>query len=348
MLGQREEFGLEKHNQDVFPSAEMVALYAGCRPVVVNPIIDDAFLEYERKAVVAKRTYHRRGRLGTMLVLISVTFTVAGALVVPAHLPAVRELSIVAVSLGALGLAIQLNLLITGKKKSWLVNRFATERLRSIKFQAYQFAFTAASAEDLQIRVDEFYASELARLRAELNAGEAALGMFSPIQATMQPRVKIKHALAPGLADIMQKAYRELRIEYQQRFASAEIRSLMDLQRVGYATADILYVVGAFLTLAALFGKLVFPNNEDLARWIDFLAIISFTTGLSRTILENASLSETSRGRYEEYLRALAERDRELRDDDISFPEIVRQMERIILGELSQFCSAASQISYRL
>ena len=315
--------------------------------MVINPIIDGAFLDQEAKAVAAKRSYHFRGRLGMSLVLVSVLYTVAAALVIPADIPGFRALGVTAVLVGATGLTIQLELLVTGKKKVWLINRFAAERLRSIKFQAYQFAFSTKSLDDLKERADAFYIAELARLRAELNTGEAALGMFSPGRSTVKLEV-IATAAAPDLAVAMQKAYRELRIVYQLRFATAEIEALQRVQRVGYASADILYLLGAALTVAALFSKLAVPESHVAARWIDFFAIISFITGLFLAIIDNASLSETSKGRYEHYVRALEERDRELSEDMMPFPEVVRQIERVVLGELSQFCLNATQISYRL
>jgi len=82
--------------------------------------------------------------------------------------------------------------------------------------------------------------------------------------------------------------------------------------------------------------------------WIDFLAVASFIIGLTRTIMDNASLADVSRLRYEEYVRMLSECDRELDTEGADLDRTVRHMERVVLEELRQFCQSAYQISYRL
>jgi hypothetical protein len=193
----------------------------------------------------------------------------------------------------------------------------------------------------------EFYARELGRLEAEVNAGEAALAMFSPVVAVVRT-IAADSPQDKRLTGVARAAYRELRLDYQRRFAAGEIQALRSKQRLGYASADLFYVAGAALTAAALFSKLAFPANESLGRWIDFLALTSFICGLAQSILENASLGETSKSRYETYLRELDDCSRETADEGATFSESVQRLERVMLGELAQFCQAASHISYRL
>ncbi|MDB5482462.1 MAG: hypothetical protein JWO83_3515 [Caulobacteraceae bacterium] len=338
---------LEVHNRDIFPPHELVELYRDIGPIVVNPVVDNAFRRHEAAAVVARRTYHQRGRIGMVLVLLSALFTVAMALILPHDTPPLKAISIVVIFIGAGGLSIQIHQLLTGQKKLWLMNRFAAERIRSIKFQAYQLAAVARSREDLQARADAFYTQELGHLNAELNAGAAALTLFSPSGAFADLRSSSPPANG-DLSAIATDAYRELRIEYQRRFAAAEIQKLGEKQRVHYAWADILYLAGVALTVAALVCKLIFPHNTTFEHWIDFLAVGAFIGGLLRAIIDNASLADTSKGRYENYIKAIEDYDRELNEDGFTLAMSVRQVERIVLGELGQFCEAASHITYRL
>lgn len=340
------------HNRDMFPPRELLEQYAPVLPVLENTAVDDAFRAREAAAVAAKRAYHLRGRLGMLLVVTSVLFSLAAAFVLPTTLRSFKPLSIAALVVGAIGLAVQLQLLLSGTKRSWLLNRFAAERIRSIKFQGYQFADLSANLADLEHRVTEFYGRELARLNAEVNAGAAALALFSPAVAVARVasgRVASRTVPAdPEIGRAGRDAYRDLRLDYQRRFATGEIENLKVLQRIGYGAADLFYVAGAALTVAALVAKLVFTGHHTFEAWIDFLALTCFIFGLAQSIMENASLGETSKGRYENYVRDLEDTAREIIDECVSFTESVFRIERVVLGELAQFCLEASHISYRL
>jgi hypothetical protein len=109
-----------------------------------------------------------------------------------------------------------------------------------------------------------------------------------------------------------------------------------------------LYLLGAGLAVAALISKLVRPDDTGVSNWIDFVAIAAFVIGLLKTILDNASLGETSKARYDDYVQSLDECEGELNAESASFPDVVRRIERVVMGEFSQFCQSASRISYRL
>lgn len=337
---------MEIHNRDLFPPEDVKKLYSAAEPLIVNSIVDASFAEHERIAVAAKNSYHLRGRLAAVLVLISVLFTIAESLVIPSS-RGLRFAVVPFLAMGVIGLAIQLHLLITKKKQMWLLHRFAAERLRSMKFQAYPLAMSAATREQLEHQTGAFYKEETARLEMELNAGEAALQLFSPARAVTQSSTRLT-AVNAAIADAARDAYRELRIAYQRRFATGEIQKLQNQQRIGYTSADILYLSGTSLAIASLVSISLFPNATVISHWIDFLAVAAFIVGLMNTIMDNASLAETSRARYEEYLRALQECEGELAAESAKFPEVVRRIERVALEELNDFCSAASRISYRL
>lgn len=327
----------------MFPSADLLALYQPAAVVMKNDALDRRFAQHENNAAKAKRTYHALGRGAVLLVLVSAIFTLAQVF---GFLPGGnRMLAALMAVLGCCGLAIQLYLFVSGNKSRWLLNRFAAERLRSLKFQAFAIVSDSRDAADLQARVKEFYGAQLARLEMELNAGEAALGLFLPIDAIACKPCAV--SVNPNLIGAARHAYRELRIVYQRRFAASQIGKLRTTERVATSAADFLYLSGAILTVL---GLLAFALQYPLAtiRLIEFVAAAAFVVGLSKTVLDNASLAEASKSRYEQYLQAIDACDSQLMQDDGNFSEIVCQFERLALEELGQFCRAASHISYRL
>jgi hypothetical protein len=190
---------------------------------------------------------------------------------------------------------------------------------------------------------------EVARLEAEMNAGEAALVRFAPRAATAH--IPAPTASSPRNAEIAQTArdaYKELRIKYQCRFATDEIEALKKSGRIGSTIADLLYVAGVVLAILSLVVNVSISASETVTHWIDFLAVSCFMMGLLKAIMDNASLGETSQGRYEDYVRSLDECDAELTQENATFPETVLRIERTALSELAQFCQAALRISYRL
>ncbi len=339
---------MQVHNRDIFPTPGIIDTYSLVRPLIVNPLIDEAFSSRERTASQAKRHYHRCGRSAMLLVLVSMLSTLSAAYVVPPF-PGLATFRVCAIILGAVGLSIQIHLLLAKTKQVWLLNRFAAERLRSIKFQAYALATISESTTELKHKANAFYATEVARLEAELNAADAVLIQFSPREATLrasprEPEPPVNLELTNTACD----AYRDLRIAYQRRFAADEIALRKQSQRIGATIADVLYMLGVALTVCALTVTVIVPTAVTLARWIDFLALAAFVIGLLKAIMDNASLSETSQGRYEDYIRALDECEEELAQENANFSDIVRRIERTALGELAQFCQAALRISYRL
>jgi hypothetical protein len=338
---------MQVHNRDVFPTQDIQQLYGPIEPIVTNELVDRPFSAHETEATRMKRQYHRRGRIALLLVLLSAMFTLAEALILPDfygdHL-----VSILFVICAVIGLVIQIHLIWKKKKQSWLLHRFAAERLRSIKFQAYPLALHASSTPDLQTRVNAFYTAEVARLQMELNAGYSVLSRFSPRKAVAKLPPPAASAPDPQIISAAQNAYRELRLNYQIRFATGEIQLLQEKQRIGYTSSDVLYLFGAGLTAAALACKVLSPSAANVSDWIDFSAVTAFMLSLFKAILDNASLAETSKARYEDYVRALEDSDAELIPADGGFSEQVRRIERVALEELAHFCQAGSQISYRL
>lgn len=333
---------MQEANRDMFPSPGMLERFAAITPLLRNELVETAFTRHEVISVSAKKLYHRLGLVSMGLIAGSAVYTIAEALLFKgAAGPAIGLAAAVAATLG---IGAQIYVLVTQLKSRWLVNRFACERLRSIKFQTYALAASARDEADLAAQARRLSAIELSKLEAEVNMGIAIFEAFVPEKCVTAP----EPGLPPGdpvIAREATAAFRELRILYQDRFAAAELHRLRENRRAFHSAADILYFSGACLVLLSLLSKIV--PGMPINAWVDFLAISAFVLSVSKTVLDNASLTEPSAARFVRYREDVSEVERRIERGatlDIAVP----MMERIALGELEEFCDASKSINYRL
>ncbi|MCR9269381.1 MAG: hypothetical protein NXH72_05295 [Hyphomonadaceae bacterium] len=336
---------IQTPNRDVFPSQETSALFVSIEPLIINPVIDEAFNRYEARAVQAKRTYHQFGRLSVLLITASSIYAFADALIIP-DFPHQIWLSVFLGLLAALGIMLQLYLLASKKKTTWLLSRFATERLRSAKFQAYALAEGARDTQDLQREVEAFSKRIVAEIENELNAGISVLDTFRPGDAMVAPSTPVQPG-NPQILETARTAYTELRIKYQQRFAMSEVDRLRRGQRYYASLSDMLYLSGASLVLTSLLLRVFYADAAIWGHWIDFLASATFISAVAIAILDHGRLAKRSSARFLDYHAAI---------EDLASPEAsgrglnlwVGEMELIVLDELRSFSEASQTISYRM
>ncbi len=338
---------MQEANRDLFPTDETISLFETVRPLLVNKLVDDAFKKHNDVSVAAKKIYHSLGRIATILIAISAIYTVADALVIPAY----SGMNLVAAVIGlaaGLGIVIQIYILVTNQKREWLLNRYASERLRAIKFQAFLLASTASDTDDLEVKAKAYAQEKVTQLANELNSDMAALDRFTPSQALQLVETPNK-PVNPDLEQSAKAAYQELRVVYQKRFADSELRRLDNQQRVINTSADLLYLLASFLVFGSLVVKVASSGGAGLlGNWLDFLAVTTFIIGISKEILENAALGEQSKIRFEQYGKDLSEIERDLANPKVKLRSIIEQTERVALDELDDFCRASQRINYRL
>lgn len=338
---------MQEANRDLFPTEDTIQLFESIRPLLVNKQVDDAFIKHNETSLAAKNIYHLLGRLGTALIALSAIYTVADALVIPTYSGSILIGAAMGLAAG-LGIVIQLYILITSKKRVWLLNRYAAERLRAIKFQAFLLASSASDEADLEAKSAAYIHEKITHLSNELNSDMAALDRFSPSQA-LQLVEAPSQATNSHLEVSARAAYQELRVIYQKRFAASELRRLDRQQRVINTSADLLYLVAAFLVFGSLVLKVVIPSGLSLvSNWLDFLAVTTFIIGVSKEILENATLGEQSKIRFEQYGNDIDEIERDLANPNVAFSSIIERTERVVFNELDDFCRASQKINYRL
>ncbi len=333
---------MQEPNRDIFPTPAMLERFPNITPLLKNEAIEAAFNRHEALSVSGKRWFHRLGLVSMVLIGGSAIYTIAEALLFKgAGNPAI---SIAAAISAAIGIAAQIYTLAAKVKSKWLVNRFACERLRSIKFQAYSLAATARDEAELAQRTRQLTATEIAKLESELNMGISIFEAFVPEKCVSVPAPGAGPA-NPDITGEAMTAFRELRLIYQDRYAAAELHRLRENRRVFHSAADILYFSGACLVLLSLLAKIV--PGLPISAWVDFLAISAFVLSISKTVLDSATLTEPSTARFVRYREDIAEVERRI-EHGATLDMVVPQMERIALGELEEFCDASKSINYRL
>ncbi|MFN7163692.1 MAG: hypothetical protein ACK4P2_02635 [Hyphomonas sp.] len=333
---------MENPNRDMFPAADMRARFKSIGALLTNEPVDSAFLSHEALSVAAKRLYHRLGLASVVLISGSTVYTIAETLLFHGLAPPALSLAMAVAAM--LGISSQVFMLAAKLRSKWLVNRFACERLRSMKFQAYALAAGARAEEELAEAVAAFSRIELTRLESELNVGIAIFENFVPERIIPDP----EPPAFPGDAAIIREAtlaYRELRIQYQDRFAMRELHRLKENRRFFHSAADLIYFAGACLVLLSLLAKII--PGMPITAWVDFLAISAFVASLSKLVLDSASLTDPSAARFVRYREDIARVINSI-DQGAGLDHYVPVMERIALGELEQFCDASKSINYRL
>lgn len=333
-------------NRDLFPSDATRARFADIEPLLENALLDAAFLRHEAKAVRAKRIYHRVGRFAILLIAISAIYTIADALVMEAT-RWTTTMTLIAAVIATVGIGLQAAIILTRQKQVWLLNRFACERIRSLKFQSFHLGDNAPDKMGLKAAVDAFTTRHLSRLDNDLNAGMTVLERFSPDKALDTPDHEKLDRADPAMAVQAREAFEELRVRYQINFASSEVSHLRDKMRSVTSLQDVMYFSAVALAFVSLGIKIFDPAHVLPTNWIDFAAITLFISGATKAITDNALLQEQSQGRYQTYIGALEHAMVMAQSRGASLDETVDAIERICLVELDLFCQDALRVSYR-
>lgn len=336
---------MPEYNRDIHPTQETQDLYAAIAPLIKNELLEQAFDQRERDAGSAKRQYHRLGRIAILLIAASAIYTVAEGLVLDAaSLP--HEIALVAAALAVAGVLLQMYLLLSRRKQTWLLNRYAAERLRSIKFQAFPLATIAADTAALAGLANSYYTEAVTRLNNEVANGTIAIAQFSPARAL--GLAEVADATNANFTQQANKAYMDLRTEFQRKFAGGERERLDEHARLLHSSSDVLYLLAAMFVAVALGLKVAPLAQAAWQHWADFIAVVLFIVSLSVAVLENAAIDEESRSRYAAYEDELTALSDEARVIGLPLATLVRRTELLALRELADFCRSAQRITYRV
>lgn len=331
------------HNRDIYPKGAEDC--PAIEPLVNNVLLWREFEKYEARANRDKLRYSIIGKLCVTFIGLSALY--AAFRWVADDLALYQAIDAPVIVLGLTGLLLDIFLRASGLKRSWLINRFAAERIRSINFQLYSYATVAKDVDELSQLVAKKAAASIDLLRDEVGFPNAALDNFDPTKALGldEPQLaKIRtNALNGELMSAAIAGYKRWRTQYQNDFATSMKGDLASKQRLYTSLSDGLFFVGAaviVLTLItrALLGDLG-PESSDRSflDWIEATGIALFIMTAVAGVLSTGAAHVLDRSRYHQYQRdtaRLLERDPQ---NAAEFLQHLREMEMLALRELDDF-----------
>jgi hypothetical protein len=352
-----------KVNRDIYPAPCLIDAYPDLVCLTDNKAVDEAFAREERRAVVWKRVNTWFGTAGLVIVffvMLTIVYnvTLGHAYGIGHYNSAARDLGLttrtidIAIAIFAgIGLAAQATVFLTGAKQRWLLHRFAAERIRCLKFQAFAVLGESPDAGRLAANVAAFTGEKLARLDQELLAGESAILQFSPLLA-LDYRAPGRGRPNAKLVAEGRKAYDDLRLAIQAQHFDLMSRRHEARERIPAMAAELAFAGGVIAALAQIVWTVAGSNNFGIGQayaeaWLDFVPLALFVFSAFCAVWRRASGHAVDAERYAAYLRQIDRvRQQAQQDDDKDFPALVLRMESIVLHELDDFCRAAKFSDY--
>jgi len=335
------------HNRDMGPPPPGTP--ASIDAIAINPEIHEAFSVYNGEAERLKRLYERLGRVSVLSIGASSTYAAYRGLWGVG--PFFTALDLLAVVLGALGILLDIWIRVRDLKLRWLVNRFAADRVRSLKFQLYALAAQVRSRRELDKAAR---AASLARLGAlaeevkfpvgALNTfhGSTALNLAPPAPASdAHPTTPDPELLRAAVAD-----YRVRRVRYQHAFAEQMSRDIADRRRGYDSWSDASFVLGALLLVISIALR-GWPGFAPLAPYFDATGLAFFVMTAVANVLSSGAAHVASNSRYQQYARDLSRLLDVEPDTPEAFISYIERMELLALRELDDFWRDMWISSYR-
>ena len=336
-------------NRDIHPSKRLVDAFPRLNGLLTNELISAAFEFHERAAVRWKRLYAILGRSALVCIfLVMIFFDYQFVLVGPEKVS--EFFRIMATVLAAIGLASQLTIVLCRIKERWLIERFAAERLRCLKFQAFVLAACSRNSEELTSYITTFTKNGVARLDQELMGGRAALEQFSPSEARVVPHLP-GNCECLDLVDEAFRAYDSMRLEVQAQHFDQHSHSSDRQAHVPALLSEATFVLGGLLALAQIFASAWqgFGSNDTIPfeSWSSFMTLLLFVSSAVLAVYQRGAADAPDAERYRHYAREI--RAIRLRGEPRTaqeFVRIVEDTEQIELRELFDFCRDGLRSSY--
>ncbi len=250
------------------------------------------------------------------------------------------------------GVIAQVVLLTSGVKREWLFNRFAAERIRCLKFQAFGLIETGDIAE-LGPLVSIFYQTELARLTQELSAGDAAIRDFDPERPELDDPVAGRVAWSESDIVNVIALYDSLRIGVQLQHCKSQIAEADGRRRAPLVLSDLLFLIGVTLGLADLGWTAVnavaagADQLHGATSALHFLTLAVFISSALAGVYQRGSTDDADIDRYRDYVQELERMRGRLKDRGrLALHQVVRRVEWCALSELRGFARDGSRSSY--
>ena len=343
----------EKFNRDINPHAGLAGAYPALESLILNPPVSEAFAAHERGAIRWKRLYVVLGRSALVCILLVMMFS-DYSLTLGRLYPSMESVRLIISLIAGLGLSCQLVLIFGRVKDKWLIERFAAERLRCIKFQAFAMATVSANERELATNVSAFTNERLARLEQELLGGRSALAEFVPSEHS----IALHGRKVCGSAELIHAVfavYDSLRLEVQAQHFGEQARRSESRARTPTFLSELTFGVGALLAFCDVCvatwiglghgGKFWTAGPTEL--WFAFFTLLLFISSAVLAVYQRGSAHVADTERYKQYVREIRRiRQHGTPESAEAFLHTVEQTEQIELRELFDFCRDVSYSSY--
>jgi hypothetical protein len=327
-------------NADIHPPKTLLETHPGAAAMLYKPAVSEKFAGHEARAVNAKGWYTRLGVFSLAAIFLTMVSLIYAVTIAPS-LADQRGLTLAFGVLGALGIAAQIGLLATPLKRRWLAARFAAERLRGIKFQAFAYAASEGGEEAAK----QYTEAAIGKLDVELDRPIAAMYEFDP-DVTLGNAPRANELLTPSMLAELRQGYRILRLDYQINHARHCITTIREESRLPAAASEISFWLGAGLGYIDLI--LSGANVDQWSMQRQFFTLFFFVLSAILFVLERGRSHNAALERYEDYAKKLAVAARALDQahTPAAFIAAVREAELAALGELKAFCREAEKSTY--
>jgi hypothetical protein len=339
----------EVFNRDMSPSPQLADSFQALGPLVVNPRVSEAFDRHEHAARRWKRVHSTLGRLA--LVCISLVMLFFDFEFTLGHIyPVPQIFSRCVAAIAALGIIAQLVLVFFKIKERWILERYAAERLRCLKFQSFALVPLVSDLAALESAVAAFVEKQIALLDQELMAGRHAMDNFSPSDVAMPSPSERQHGNALPIAEAF-ALYKSIRLDVQEQHFNGQAHKSNERGRYPALFSELAFALGAALAMidvtAAALQPALLSGNSLLEIWLSFFTMGSFILSAILAVYQRGAADDAHAERYKHYAREIhGIRMRINPNSAESFSETVKEMELIELRELFDFCRDSMRSSY--
>jgi hypothetical protein len=343
----------EKFNRDINPYTGLATAYPALEPLILNRPVSGAFAAHENAAIRWKRLYTILGRAALVCILLVMMFFDYSVTLGRLY-PSMEIVRVIMALVAGLGLLCQLVLIFGRVKDRWLIERFAAERLRCFKFQAFAMAAVSRDEGELAANVAAFTNERLARLEQELLGGRSALDEFAPSEHA----IGLQRRELCGSLDLLHSTfavYDSLRLEVQAQHFGEQARRSEARARTPTFLSELTFGLGALLafcdvcvaTWTGLGHGSKFWTAGPTELWFAFFTLLLFITSAVLAVYQRGSAHVADTERYKQYVREIRRiRQRGAPESAEVFFHTVDQTEQVELRELFDFCRDVSHSSY--
>lgn len=327
-----------------------MALYPDFEALLRNSVIASEFGRHEAAANLWRRRYIGLGGLALIAILM-VMFLLDYRLTLEQYYGQSKTLIVLGSVAGLIGLGAELFLIFSKAKERWLVERFAAERLRCLKFQAFGLLSSNSDPTKLASDVELATRGAVTHLDYELMGGRAALQEFSPA------KLPLLHEADVALPDNVftrtaSDLYNTLRLQVQLQhfeekssFHQEQARNPSTLSEFAFAFGALLGLAGTITVGASLLPRPYSFIISDIGQgWLNFLTLALFVISAIIAVHQRGSAHQSHADRYDHYAKEI--RQIKQAGSPVSLLATIRDMERIALSELRDFCRDTQNSNY--